>query len=127
MKNIIIQYMITSPEVNNRGDIKDWKRSDLYEECARISRTSFKQYADKIGADHLYWNERVATKGHGCNISLLHECARTWLDPMLDEYDNVLFVDTDIVVNTEENIFDLMDGADVYGVLESDFVTANGG
>lgn len=128
MKNIIIQYMITSPEVNKRGDIQGWKRTDLYEECARISRTSFKEYADKIGADHLYWDERITTKGHGCNVSLLHECARTWLDPMFDEYDNVLFVDTDIVVNTDENIFDMAEsGADVYGVLESDFVTHGGG
>tara|TARA_R110002124_G_scaffold202932_1_gene369467 strand:- start:1126 stop:1722 length:597 start_codon:yes stop_codon:yes gene_type:complete len=47
---------------------------------------------------------------------------------MFDQYDNLLFVDTDIVVNTEENIFDQMEsGADVYGVLESDFVTADGG
>ena len=129
-KNIIIQYMITTDKdaVNSRGDIGEWKRADLYQECARISRESFKQYADKIGADHFYWDERVTTKGHGCNVSLLHECARTWLDPMFDEYDNVLFVDTDIVVNTDENIFDLMEsGADVYGVLESDFVTASGG
>jgi hypothetical protein len=129
-KNIIVQYMITTnkEEVNKRGDIGEWKRADLYQECAKISRTSFKQYADKIGADHLYWDERVTTKGHGCNISLLHECARVWLDPMFDEYDNLLFVDTDIVVNTEDNIFDEMEsGAEVYGVLESDYVTANGG
>ena len=130
MKNIIVQYMITTnrEEVNSRGDIGEWKRADLYQECAKISRTSFKQYADKIGADHLYWDERVTTKGHGCNTSLLHECARVWLDPMFDEYDNLLFVDTDIVVNTEDNIFDVMEsGAEVYGVLESDFVTASGG
>ena len=50
------------------------------------------------------------------------------MDPIFDEYDNLLFADTDIVVNTDENIFDLMEsGADVYGVLESDFVTASGG
>lgn len=122
--------MITSDAVDARGPIPGWEgsRSSLYQECARISRTSFKQYADKIGAEHFYWDERVATKGHGCSTSLLHECARVWLDPMFDEYDNLLFVDTDIVANTEDNIFDVTEsGADVYGILESDIKTASHG
>lgn len=128
--NVIFQYMIVSDAVDERGGIKGWDgtRSSLYKEVANISRTSFEEYAEKIGATHIYSDERVATKGHGCSTSLLHECARVWLDPMFDQYDNLLFVDTDIVVNTEENIFDVMEsGAEVYGVLESDFVTADGG
>jgi len=128
--NVIFQYMIVSDAVDARGGIKGWdgSRSSLYKEVADISRTSFEDYAKKIGAEHVYSDERVATKGHACSTSLLHECARVWLDPMFDQYDNLLFVDTDIVVNTEENIFDQMEsGADVYGVLESDFVTSNGG
>jgi len=122
--------MIVSDAVDARGGIKGWDgtRSSLYKDVADISRTSFEEYAKKIGATHIYSDERVATKGHGCSTSLLHECARVWLDPMFDQYDNLLFVDTDIVVNTEENIFDVMEsGAEVYGVLESDFVTADGG
>lgn len=129
-KNVIFQYMITSKEVDKRGGIKGWdgSRSSLYEEVAKISRESFEKYAERINATHIYSNRRVATEGHGCSTSLLHECARVWLDPIFDEYDNLLFADTDIVVNTDENIFDLMEsGADVYGVLESDFVTASGG
>lgn len=129
-KNVIFQYMITSKEVDKRGGIKGWDgtRSSLYEEVAKISRESFEKYAERIDAAHIYSNRRVATEGHGCSTSLLHECARVWLDPIFDEYDNLLFADTDIVVNTDENIFDLMEsGADVYGVLESDFVTASGG
>lgn len=129
-KNVIFQYMITSKEVDKRGGIKGWdgSRSSLYEEVAKISRESFEKYAERIDASHIYSNKRVATEGHGCSTSLLHECARVWLDPIFDEYDNLLFADTDIVVNTDENIFDLMEsGADVYGVLESDFVTASGG
>ena len=129
-KNVIFQYMITSKEVDKRGGIKGWdgSRSSLYEEAAKISRESFEKYAERIDATHIYSNRRVATEGHGCSTSLLHECARVWLDPIFDEYDNLLFADTDIVVNTDENIFDLMEsGADVYGVLESDFVTASGG
>ena len=127
--NVIFQYMIVNDAVDARGNIRGWlgTRSSLYREVADISRTSFEKYAKKIGAEHIYSDERVATKGHECSTSLLHECARVWLDPMFDQYDNLLFVDTDIVVNTEENIFDVMEsGAEVYGVLESDFVTANG-
>ena len=130
MSNVIFQYMIVSDAVDARGGIKGWdgSRSSLYKEVADISRTSFEEYAKKIGAEHVYSDERVATKGHGCSTSLLHECARVWLDPMFDQYDNLLFVDTDIVVNTQENIFDVMEsGAEVYGVLESDFITADGG
>ena len=122
--------MIVSDAVDARGGIPGWdgSRSSLYKEVADISRTSFEEYAKKIGAEHVYSDERVATKGHGCSTSLLHECARVWLDPMFDQYDNLLFVDTDIVVNTEQNIFDVMEsGAEVYGVLESDFITADGG
>ena len=129
-KNVIFQYMITSKEVDKRGGIKGWdgSRSSLYEEVAKISRESFEKYAERIDATHIYSNRRVATEGHGCSTSLLHECARVWLDPIFDECDNLLFADKDIVVNTDENIFDLMEsGADVYGVLESDFVTASGG
>ena len=129
-KNAIFQYMIVSDAVDARGGIQGWDgtRSELYKKVADISRESFQNYAKKIGAKHFYSDERVATKGHGCSTSLLHECARVWLDPIFDEYDNLLFADTDIVVNTDENIFDLMEsGADVYGALESDFVTASGG
>jgi hypothetical protein len=118
--------MITSKEVDKRGDIKDWNRSELYERVAQISKTSFEKYAEHVGADHFYSDERVFTKGHGCSQSIMFECLRVIYDPMFDQYDNVLFVDTDIVVNTEENIFDIFEG-DVMGVLETDIITDHGG
>ena len=127
-KYAIFQYMITSDVVDARGDILNWKRSELYQTCASFSRTSFENYARRIGVDHHYSDERVFTKGHGCSTSLLYECLRVIHDPMFDEYDKVLFADTDIIVNTEENIFDVCDeGAEVYGVLESDIETPHGG
>ena len=97
-KNAIFQYMITSDVVDQRGDIKGRNRSELYQECASISRKSFEAYADLICADHHYSDKRVFTEGHGCSTSLLYECLRVIYDPMFDKYDNVLFVDTDIVV-----------------------------
>lgn len=126
MKNAIFQYMLTSPEVDKRGDIGPYKRSDLYNKVADISRRSFEKYAETIGADHFYSDERVTTKGHGCSLSMLFECLRVIYDPMFDDYDNVLFADTDIVVNTTDNIFDIFEG-EVMGVLESDIMTDNGG
>lgn len=125
-KNIIFQYLIVNDEVDKRGDIDGRKRSNLYLEMADISRQSFEIYAEEIGCEYLYSDERVITKGHGCSTSTLFECLRVIYDPYFDQFDKVLFADTDIVVNTKENIFEVSD-AEVYGVLESDIITEHGG
>lgn len=126
MNNIIFQYLVVNENVDKRGDINGRKRSDLYLEMADISRRSFEIYAKEIGCEYLYSDERVFTKGHGCAASTLYECLRVIYDPYFDQFDKVLFADTDIVVNTKENIFDVSD-AEVYGVLESDIKTERGG
>lgn len=126
MKNIIFQYMILNDAVNERGDIKlgdqKFKRADLYQQMAMISKKSFEKYAEICGAEYLYSEDRVYTKGHEDAISTLFECLRVIYDPYFDQFDKVLFVDTDIVANTKENIFEESD-AEVYGVLESDIRT----
>ena len=127
MRNAIFQYMVTNPRVDERGKIEGRVRSALYQEVADLSRTSFMEYADIIDVDYHYSSEQVYTAGHDDPTALLFECLRVIYDPMFDQYDKVLFADTDIVVNTEENIFDLCDDGDVFGVLESDIVTSNGG
>jgi lipopolysaccharide biosynthesis glycosyltransferase len=131
MKNAIFQYMILTPEVDqHRGKIKGHTRSEVYKDCANISRESFADYADKIDADYYYSDEAkfIGDVDYTSDsTALLFECLRVIYDPLFDQYDKVLFADTDIVVNTEEDIFDLCDDGDVFGVLESDFVTANGG
>ena len=126
MNNIIFQYLVVNEEVDKRGDINGRKRSDLYLEMADISRKSFEKYASEIGCDYLYSDERVFTKDHTCSTSTLYECLRVIYDPYFDQYDKVLFADTDIVVNTKESIFDISD-AEVYGVLESDIRTETSG
>lgn len=118
--------MVLNDKVNDRGNIGEYKRTDLYEKVADISKRSFEIYAEKIGADHFYSDEQITTAATDDSTALLYECLRVVYDPMFDQYDNVLFADTDIVVNTEDNIFDLMEG-DVMGVLESDIVTSHGG
>lgn len=125
-KNAIFQYMVINPNVDKRGDIGTYKRSDLYLKVADISRKSFEIYADMIGADHIYSDKQVTTTQTDDSTGILYECLRVIYDPMFDQYDNVLFLDTDIVCNTEENIFDIFEG-DVMGVLESDIRTEHGG
>jgi lipopolysaccharide biosynthesis glycosyltransferase len=127
MRNAIFQYMVLSDKVDERGEIEGRQRSQVYREVADISRRSFLEYADIVDADYHYSDTQVYTEGHDDATALLFECLRVIYDPMFDQYDKVLFADTDVVVNTEENIFDLCEDGDVFGVLESDIVTANGG
>lgn len=128
--NLIFQYLITNPDLDkSRGPIEGRSRTEVYKEVAYISSESFQLYADEVGADYLYSNEAVYTKPHieKDNCVPLFECLRVIYDTSFDKYDKVLFVDTDIVANTHENIFEASD-AEVYGVLESDIRTeTNGG
>jgi lipopolysaccharide biosynthesis glycosyltransferase len=128
MKNAIFQYMVVNPRIDDeRGPIKGRKRSELYLECAHQSSLSFQDYAELVDADYYYSDEQVYTAGHDDPTALLFECLRVIYDPMFDQYDKVLFADTDIIVNTKENIFDECEDGEVFGVLESDFTTASGG
>jgi len=133
MKNAIFQYMVVNDRIDQeRGrvpqdPIEGRTRSQLYLKCARESSLSFRDYADLIDADYYYSEKQVFTKGDDSPAALLFECLRVIYDPMFDQYDKVLFADTDIMVNTKENIFDVCEDGEVFGVLESDIVTSNGG
>lgn len=123
--------MIANEETNKRGRVPQYPqgtRAELYRKTADLSAESFRIYADKIGAQHHYSTKQVFTAGHTGSTVLLFECLRMVYDTLYDEYDKVLFVDTDIICNTEENIFDVVeDGIDVTGVFESDIQTSKGG
>jgi len=129
MKNAIFQYMVVNDRIDQeRGrvpqdPVEGRTRSQLYLKCAHESSLSFQDYADLIDADYYYSEEQVITKGDDSPAALLFECLRVIYDPIFDQYDKVLFADTDIVVNTKENIFDVCEDGDVFGVLESDYVT----
>jgi len=126
MKNLIFQYIILSDTVDERGELGGRKRSDVYREMADISRRSFEIYAKKLDCDYLFSEEQVLTKGHDNPVSYLFECLRVIYDESFDKYDKVLFLDTDIVCNTSENIFDQSE-AEVFGVYESDIRTDRDG
>lgn len=128
-KNLIFQYMILNPDLDEkRGPILGRSRTQVYSDVADISRRSFEIYAEKVGADYIYSDEAVYTKDDidRDNSVPLFECLRVIYDVDWDEYDKILFVDTDIVANTDENIFEQC-GAEVFGVLESDIRTHKGG
>lgn len=127
--NLIFQYLITDDEVDNRGSVKNQytdetvSRSSLYKSMAEISRKSFEMYAEHIGCQYMYSEEKWLTRGHNHGVSPLYEILRIVYDPMFDQYDDILFTDIDIVVNTKENIFDHQpEGCEISGVLESDVI-----
>jgi hypothetical protein len=125
VKNIIFQYMVTNEDTASRGKVPEYKagngdRVELYRKTADLSAESFRIYAEKIGATHHYSKKQVYTAGKSGSTVLLFECLRCIYDEMYDEFDQLLFVDTDIIANTEENIFELAGDYDVCGVYESD-------
>lgn len=122
--------MITNAETEKRNKVPEYPqgtRSELYRRTADLSAKSFQIYADKIGAQHHYSTKQVHTAGITGSTVLLFECMRVVYDPMYDDYDKVLFVDADIICNTEENIFDETNGHDVTGVFESEIRTEKSG
>lgn len=127
MKNLIFQCIVLNDDVDKtRGKIGDRKRSDLYKEMAAISSQSFQIYAEKVNADYKFSTEQFVSLGHEDYRTFFFEVLRTIYDESFDDYDKVLFVDADVIANTNQNIFDLHTG-DVSGVLESDILTELGG
>lgn len=80
-------------------------------ESARIGARVMAKYAERIGADHLFeenpqWAARFKpTLG---NAYRYYGCFRPVFDEQFDDYDAVLFCDTDVfpIDGLEENIFD---------------------
>lgn len=121
--------MIIDESSNKNGDIDGMPRSKFYERVAHESSKSVKAYADSIGVNYEYTEKPYfdhtlhPTKR---NEGFLYDVARLWLDPFFDNYDNVLFLDADILISKNaSNIFDYH-SKDVSGVLESEITTENG-
>jgi hypothetical protein len=126
--NLIWQYNLITEGTNKRGDIEGRPRAEVLEECADISIKSFERYAQTIGAVHLSQYVPIETEDYVHDYSPFFEVMNLVNNVVFDDYDLVLFCDSDIYANTNENIFDLFEeGVDVLGVLESDIVTQMGG
>jgi len=128
--NLIFQYMITNKETEKRAPVPQYPqgtRSELYRVTGDLSAKSFQIYADKIGCKHQYSTKQVFTEGKTGSTVLLYECLRIIYDPLYEQFDKIAFIDTDIICNTEENIFDETGDYEITGVLESEIRTGKDG
>jgi len=110
MKNAIIQYYL---DYNGVGKQEHHYSNGGPPEWARYSVGAFKEYADRHGADHHFYQDRFVNAK-----SNFFECLRVYLDPSLDEYDKILYVDVDVMPkNMASNIFHV-NVMDIAGVAE---------
>ena len=90
MKNLIYQYFIP---YNKSGEKPIW---------VDLGMNSAKKYADKINCEYMYYDKKYL------NATLnVFESFRLIFDKTFDEYDNILLLDIDMLIRTEENIFDI--------------------
>lgn len=96
MSNLIFQYYIPYEAGDSHyGGVKmpSW---------AITGSISAKNYADKIGAEYLLSHDRYFT-----HLDPRLDSLRLFYDESFDEYDNILCLDLDMLVNTDENVFEL--------------------
>ena len=92
MKNLIYQTFITDKEEP---------------EFVSLSRNAFKKYADECGADYLFSNKKWFDK-YPTKSSEFFEKLRIFFDESFDRYDQVLYVDCDVLPYDKSSyIFDL--------------------
>ena len=73
---------------------------DFYQELSKITHPTIKNYAQKIGADFIVKTETAFPLSHYAKFEIAQ---------LLDTYDRVLYLDTDILVSPNmPNIFDIV-------------------
>lgn len=111
---------MSDPSVDDRSNLDGLPRHEFYNKVKDISSRSFQQYAKDIGAEYYFTDQDYFPESSVKHyLKFFYNIAGLWMDPFFDSYENVLYVDTDIVCNTKENIFDQHTG-EISGVLESD-------
>lgn len=74
---------------------------ELYTDIAKLTHPTIKAYADKIGADFLVWTDNGTHR--------IPHYRKLDIGGLLNDYDRVLYVDTDIIIRPDSpNIFDLV-------------------
>lgn len=74
---------------------------DFYARMAEISHPTFGHYADKLGADFIVWRH--------CGKHTIPQYQKLEIAGLLDEFDRVLYVDTDILIREDApDVFDLV-------------------
>jgi hypothetical protein len=108
-KNLIFQCWID----------EDYK-FDNVPEYAEVSKLYVEEYAKKCEADYKFYHDAFFHE-YSIFLHTTHEKMRIIYDESLDEYDNVVYVDTDIIPHSQApNIFDEMKGKGV-GVYVENF------
>lgn len=107
MKNLIFQYYIPyEANDSHKGgiDLPTW---------AKVGSKSAKKYAEKTGAEYILSHDR-----HFPHLDPRLDSLRLIYDKSFDEYDKILAIDLDILLKTDENIFekDIEDTAMVHEV-----------
>jgi len=97
--NLIYQYYLPFTG-NNTHLIKE--ESNGFPSWANIGINSAKKYANSI---KVKYELSTDVKINAPNQNL--EACRIFLDPYFDDFDKVLMLDIDTIVNTKDNIFDL--------------------
>jgi hypothetical protein len=77
---------------------------DFYQRMSEITHPMFRAYADKVGADFIVWND---SEGH-----VMPHYKKIELGGMLDKYDRVLYLDTDILIRD--------DAPDIFAIVPED-------
>ena len=96
----------------------------------KVSVDSFQRYCDKIGCLHHFSSSESFIRNSifhdswATSMRYFFEMLRVVYDPIYDEYDKVMYCDSDILAMTDENIFDIFTG-EVGGVVEGDAQTQN--
>lgn len=93
----------------------DPEQQELNKRAAQISELKVKQYAESIGVTHLSSFDPYILDDSICRP--MYQWLRIIYDPLFEQFDDVLFLDSDIVPNTDKNIFDDHEG-DVSIVLD---------
>jgi hypothetical protein len=98
MNNLIYQYYLPY-KGHDKGYNDPGKRMPRW---AEIGIDSARKYADSIGVKYILSDQPYMNSSINA-----FESFRLIFDKSFDQYDNILLLDVDMIVNTRENIFDL--------------------
>ena len=74
---------------------------DFYDKMAKITHANMKAYADKIGADFIVWDNHDGYQ--------MPHYKKMDLGKLLEEYDRIIYIDTDILVRDDApDLFELV-------------------
>ena len=109
--NCIIQYYVPFNGVGK--DILKEHFPDVVPEWVNCSVDSLRKYAEHHGCNYSFYREKFVNA-----TSNFFEAMRVFLDPSLDQYENILYVDCDVLVKDRyQNVFDIP-FTDIAGVPE---------